>query len=57
LKGLRAFKEEFRARRYIVVSHVDHARRTDDGIDILPWQQFLAQLWDGKVISSDIHDI
>jgi len=50
LKGLRAFKEEFRARRHIVVSQVDRARRTEDGIDILPWQEFLTQLWDGAVL-------
>ncbi len=50
LKGLRAFKEEFRARRYIVVSQVDRARRTEDGIDMLPWQEFLIQLWDGAVL-------
>jgi uncharacterized protein len=50
LKGLRAFKEEFRARRYIVVSQVDRARRTEDGIDILPWQEFLTQLWEGAVL-------
>ena len=50
LKGLRAFKEEFHARRHIVVSQVERARRTEDGIDILPWQEFLTQLWDGAVL-------
>ena len=51
LKGMRAFKEEFRARRYIVVSQVERPRRTDDGIDLLPWQEFLTQLWDGAILS------
>jgi predicted AAA+ superfamily ATPase len=50
LKGMRAFKEEFRARRHIVVSHVARARRTEDGIEVLPWREFLTQLWDGAVL-------
>jgi predicted AAA+ superfamily ATPase len=47
LKGIRAFKEEFRAHRYLVVSLVARARRTEDGIEVLPWHDFLSQLWDG----------
>ncbi len=50
LKGIRAFKEEFRAHRYLVVSLVAQARRTEDGIEILPWQDFLTQLWEGRVV-------
>ena len=50
LKGLRAFKEEFKSKRYIVVSRDSAARRTADGIDILPWSLFLQQLWSGDIL-------
>jgi uncharacterized protein len=49
LKGIRAFKEEAAARRYIVVSRDPEPRRTVDGIDILPWEIFLSQLWGGAL--------
>ncbi len=52
LKGIRAFKEEHRARRYIVVSTDPQPRQTEDGIDIVPWRDFLDQLWAGDLISS-----
>ncbi|NCC53447.1 MAG: ATP-binding protein, partial [Spartobacteria bacterium] len=41
LKGLRAFMEEHTVKRPIVVSCEPAARKTEDGIVILPWQQFL----------------
>jgi predicted AAA+ superfamily ATPase len=47
LKGMRAFKEEYTARRYIVVSMDPKPRKTADGIDILPWEVFLDRLWKG----------
>jgi uncharacterized protein len=50
LKGIRAFKEEHLARRYLVVSQDPRPRRTGDGIDILPWRVFLEQLWGGGVM-------
>lgn len=50
LKGLRRFKEEYTVRRSIVVSMDLHPRKTEDHIEILPWREFLAQLWDGEVI-------
>ena len=49
LKGMRAFKEEFAARYYIVVSMDPKPRKTADGIDILPWDTFLNRLWDGSI--------
>ena len=49
LKGLRAFKEEFRVRRAILVSLDPRPRRTDDQIEILPWRIFLKQLWGGEI--------
>jgi predicted AAA+ superfamily ATPase len=48
LKGIRAFKEEYSARKYIVVSMDPKPRKTADGIDILPWNIFLDRLWEGK---------
>lgn len=50
LKGIRAFKEEFNANRYVVVSRDSEPRRTEDGIDILPWRMFLEQLWQGSIV-------
>lgn len=50
LKGMRAFKEEYAARRYIVVSMDPKPRKTSDGIDILPWKSFLDKLWKGDII-------
>lgn len=49
LKGLRAFKEEHRARNFILVSLDPAPRRTSDGIEILPWRVFLDRLWGGKL--------
>ena len=48
LKGMRAFKEEYTAQRYIVVSMDPKPRKTADGIDILPWEVFLDRLWKGR---------
>ncbi len=45
LRGLRAFKEEHRPRRAILVSMDPKPRRTDDGVEILPWAGFLDDLW------------
>jgi predicted AAA+ superfamily ATPase len=46
LRGLRALKEESLLRRYVVVS-LEPRPRTVDGIRILPWQDFLGELWEG----------
>ncbi len=50
LKGLRAFGEEFDIRRRIVVSLDPAPRKTEDGIEILPWADFLRDLWAGKMM-------
>lgn len=47
LKGLRALAEEGIFKRLLLVSTVEQERRTDDGIEILPWQTFLSRLWSG----------
>ena len=50
LKGLRRFKEEYTVRRSILVSRDLKPRKTEDQIEILPWQEFLTQLWGREVI-------
>jgi predicted AAA+ superfamily ATPase len=50
LKGMRRFKEEYSTRRSILVSMDSKPRKTEDQIEILPWQIFLKQLWGGEVI-------
>ena len=49
LRGLRALKEEALLKHYIVVS-LEPRPRTVDGIRILPWQEFLEQLWAGAFV-------
>ena len=44
LRGLRALREENRLSHYVLVSLEPMARRVD-GIDILPWREFLTRLW------------
>ena len=50
LKGMRRFKEEYSTQRSILVSMDSKPRKTEDQIEILPWQIFLKQLWGGEVI-------
>ena len=49
LKALRALAEEHALGRAIVVSREEQVRRTEDGIDILPWREFCERLWQGGV--------
>ena len=46
LKGLRAIREEAPIKRSILVSFEPRPRRMGD-VDVLPWREFLAALWDG----------
>jgi len=50
MKGIRAFREEHPDCRAIVVSLDVSPRRTADGIDILPWADFLEQLWADTIL-------
>jgi hypothetical protein len=50
LNGLRAFKEDYAARRLIAISLDPKPRKTSDGIDILPWDEFLRRLWNNKIM-------
>ncbi len=50
LKGLRQFKVEYpNVKRLIVVSLDSHRRKLDDGIEILPYQEFIQELWQGSL--------
>jgi predicted AAA+ superfamily ATPase len=46
IKSLRKLAEERKLKRYICVS-MEPRRRKIGNIDILPYQEFLALLWDG----------
>ncbi|MBA7709525.1 hypothetical protein ES703_118444 [subsurface metagenome] len=52
LKGLRAFKEEIKAKDYLLITQDPRPRNTDDGIQIVPWRRFLGRLWNGDIIRS-----
>lgn len=49
LKGLRTHREEFKPRRSILVCRAARARKTEDGVEILPWARFLEELWAGEL--------
>jgi predicted AAA+ superfamily ATPase len=49
LRGLKAFQEEYKVEKAIVVCTEPRARLTN-GIHVLPWQLFLKQLWNGEII-------
>lgn len=49
LSGLRALREEGKFSRFILVCREDRPRRVD-GIDILPWREFLSRLWAGEFV-------
>ncbi|MBI4600724.1 MAG: hypothetical protein HY721_02075 [Planctomycetes bacterium] len=48
LRGLKAIAEEASVRRSIVVAFEPRPRRIG-GIEVLPWRQFLAMLWEGEI--------
>ncbi|MGH9162753.1 MAG: ATP-binding protein [Vicinamibacteraceae bacterium] len=49
LRSLVALREEWKVRRAVVVSLERTARRTDDGIEVLPWRVFVDRLWAGDL--------
>jgi len=49
LRGLRALREEALLKHYVLVS-LEPRPRTVDGIRILPWREFLEQLWAGAFV-------
>ena len=51
LRGLEAFQQELRPKKAILVCNETEPRKAGS-IDILPWREFFARLWAGKIISS-----
>ncbi|MFC1885005.1 ATP-binding protein [Thermodesulfobacteriota bacterium] len=49
IKGLKALLEEHRVRRPIIVSLEDQPRKIESKIEVLPWQDFLEELWSGHL--------
>jgi predicted AAA+ superfamily ATPase len=52
LRGLRAFAEETRLTRQIVVCDEGAARKLDD-VDVLPYADFLRALWEDRILQGD----
>jgi len=50
LRGLISFAEEYKVKKQIVVSTDPYPRKIGN-IHILPWQDFLRQLWSGEIIN------
>ena len=51
LRGLRAIGDEYRFRRRILVSCDPRRRLAEGGIEIIPWKDFLTELWSGGLVS------
>jgi len=50
LRGLRELRKEHpKLGRALLVSHEPRVRKTEDGIEILPFEDFVHRLWDGKI--------
>jgi len=49
LKPLKAFMDEHSPRSAFVVCN-ENARRVYEGITVIPWREFLQQLWAGEII-------
>jgi predicted AAA+ superfamily ATPase len=48
-RSLRAFVEDNRPRAAMVVCN-ERSPRVHEGIDVLPWREFLARLWGGAIL-------
>ena len=48
-KGLKAFSDEYKTKRLILVCNEQYPRNVD-GITVLPWKIFLEQLWSNELI-------
>jgi predicted AAA+ superfamily ATPase len=54
MKGLRALAVDHpRVRRRIIVCLEPRARRTEDGIEVLPWRRFAQALWSDELEAAD----
>lgn len=52
LRGLRALTQDFpKIKRRIIVSQDETYRNTEDGIEIIPYRQFLKMLWRNEILN------
>lgn len=51
LKGLKALMEEGLMEKYILVCREDYPQLLDNGILILPYKDFLSDLWNGNIVN------
>lgn len=49
-RGLRAWKEEHPTSRCILVARVARGQLTEDGVEVLPWAEFLERLWSDEIL-------
>ena len=49
IRGMRAFVDQYNPRRALIVSQ-EKVRRAAGSITIIPWPEFLAELWAGKIV-------
>jgi len=49
LHGMLAFKEEYKPKKNLIVGR-EQGRRLVAGINIIPWQDFLSELWRGNIL-------
>lgn len=49
MKGLRAWRAEHKDSRCLLVCRAPRPRKTEDDIEIMPWQSFLNRLWAGQL--------
>jgi predicted AAA+ superfamily ATPase len=52
LRGLAALEDELELRQRIVVSMEPRARTTDEGVQVLPVDEFFRKLWADEFLSS-----
>jgi len=50
LRHIRALREDYKVKKSIAVCLESIPRKTQDGIQILPWKNFLEKLWSGEII-------
>lgn len=51
LRSMKAFIDEYKPKKAIIVCNEQQARKVSGKIDILPWKKFLHRLWDKQIIS------
>ena len=50
MKGLKALMEEGLMEKCILVCREDHPQLLDNGILILPYRDFISDLWSGRIV-------